>query len=149
MKITYAHTNLIAQDWKKLSNFYIEVFDCKPEPPERALAGIWLDELTGIESAHIKGIHLSLPGFEQPGPTLEIFQYNQTIEDSDKRINKEGFRHIAFSVDDVEACLDRLIKNGGTTVGQVVKGHVAGVGEIHVVYARDPEGNIIEIQKWG
>lgn len=148
MAIKYTHTNLVAKDWKKLSDFYIEVFDCKPKPPERDLAGNWLDELTGINSAQIRGIHLSLPGFEQNGPTLEIFQYNKTMEDGNKQINKEGFGHIAFSVDDVDACLQHLIKNGGTTVGQVVKGHVAGVGEIYLVYARDPEGNIIEIQKW-
>ncbi len=149
MTVKYTHTNLIAKDWKKLSDFYVNVFNCKPEPPERDLAGDWLDELTGIDAVHIRGIHLLLPGFDQNGPTLEIFQYNQTTEDGNKQINREGFGHIAFSVDDVEACLARLIKNGGTTVGQVVKGFVAGVGEIHVVYARDPESNIIEIQKWG
>jgi len=33
-------------------------------------------------------------------------------------------------------------------VGQLVDAAIPGVGKITVVYAKDPEGNIIEIQKW-
>lgn len=63
-------------------------------------------------------------------------------------ITSQGFGHIAFLVDDVEKCLLAIKENGGSAVGEVVKGDIAGVGKIHVVYAKDPEGNIIEIQKW-
>ena len=38
----YVHTNIIAQDWKFLSQFYIDVFGCKPVPPERRLSGEWI-----------------------------------------------------------------------------------------------------------
>lgn len=64
-------------------------------------------------------------------------------------INPFGFGHIAFAVDDVDACLAKLIEHGGSTVGETVRGTVDGVGAIHLVYAKDPEGNIIEIQTWG
>lgn len=148
MVVKYTHINLVAKDWKSLAQFYIDVFNCKPKPPERDLSGDWLDRVTGIESAHIRGVHLLLPGYEDDGPTLEIFQYNEYVEDNDKSVNKEGFAHIAFAVDDVEKYLAKLKENGGTTVGEVVKGHVDGGRTIHVVYGRDPEGNIIEIQKW-
>ena len=148
MEIKYTHTNLVAKDWKRLAKFYIDVFDCKPKPPERDLSGEWLERLTGIDSAHIRGIHLLLPGYENDGPTLEIFQYNDVIKDDSKSINREGFTHIAFAVDDVEKCLNKLKENGGTSVGEVVTGHVDGGRTIHVVYGKDPEGNIIEIQKW-
>lgn len=148
MEIKYTHTNLVAEDWKKLAKFYIDVFNCKPKPPERDLSGEWLDQLTGIDSVHIRGIHLLLPGYEDDGPTLEIFQYNYTIPDEGKSINREGFAHIAFAVEDVEKCLDKLKRNGGTAIGEVVTGHVDGGRTIQVVYGKDPEGNIVEIQKW-
>ncbi len=148
MDIRYTHTNLVAKDWKKLAKFYIDVFNCKPKPPERDLSGEWLDRLTGINSAHIRGIHLLLPGFEHEGPTLEIFQYNVSISDIGRKINREGFAHIAFAVDDVKKCLAKLKENGGTAVGEVVTSQMDGGRTINVVYARDPEGNIIEIQKW-
>lgn len=147
MEIKYVHTNIIAKDWKKLSDFYIEVFNCIPKPPERDLSGEWLDKLTNLKSSHIKGIHLLLPGFKENGPTLEIFQYD-TIIDNDKKINMEGYGHIAFAVSDVDECLKSVIRHGGSSAGETVNADIPNVGKLHVVYAEDPEGNIVEIQKW-
>ena len=59
-----------------------------------------------------------------------------------------GFGHIALSVDDVQERLQRLMRNGGSVIGELIDAEIEGVGEITVVYAADPEGNIIEIQKW-
>jgi catechol 2,3-dioxygenase-like lactoylglutathione lyase family enzyme len=148
MRVAFAHTNIVAAEWKRLADFYVEVFGCKPKPPERDLTGEWLDRLTAIDGVHIRGIHLSLPGFDSGGPTLEIFEYNTGDGDALKQINTPGYGHIAFAVDDVDACLRKLLDHGGTTVGEAVRGTVEGVGPIHLVYAKDPEGNIIEIQKW-
>ena len=146
--IRYVHTNIVAKDWRRLARFYMDVFGCKPKPPERNLEGSWLDALTGLESAHIQGIHLLLPMASENEATLEIFQYSSNIENPEKAINMEGFGHIAFAVEDVEKCLQEVLANGGSTVGSTVKENIPGVGELHVVYARDPEGNIVEIQKW-
>lgn len=148
MNVVYGHTNVISRDWKRLAQFYVDVFQCSPKPPERDLAGRWLDDLTAIDKVEIRGIHLTLPGFGPSGPTLEIFEYGANKTNRDKAINAEGFGHIAFAVDDVEECLRRVLERGGSVVGEVVHGDVAGVGPIHMVYARDPEGNIVEIQKW-
>ena len=41
-----------------------------------------------------------------------------------------------------------MSEKGGSCVGEVVNAVIDNVGRINVVYARDPEGNIIEIQKW-
>jgi lactoylglutathione lyase len=148
MKIRYAHTNLIAKNWERLAEFYIVVFGCKMKPPARDLSGEWVDQLTSIPSARIRGAHLSLPGYAEDGPTLEIFEYAENQANDNRSIHTEGFGHIAFSVEDVDECLKVLLEYGGSTVGNVVKGFVPGVGNIHLVYAKDPEGNIIEIQKW-
>tara|TARA_B100000614_G_scaffold222002_1_gene209528 strand:+ start:97 stop:546 length:450 start_codon:yes stop_codon:yes gene_type:complete len=148
MHVSFSHTNIVARDWRRLASFYIDVFGCRPKPPERDLSGAWLDRLTALEAATIRGIHLILPGFGDDGPTLEIFQYDEHVPHPDKSINTLGFGHIAFAVDDVDACLAAVIEHGGSTVGETVRGTVDGVGAIHLVYARDPEDNIIEIQTW-
>lgn len=146
--IKYVHTNLITNDWKKLSEFYIHVFECKPMYPERDLSGDWIDRLTTIQNARIQGLHLSLPGYEN-GPTLEIFEYMPEIEKTESAaINSKGFSHIAFLVDSVEDILKRLIEYGGKPLGEIVKRHYEGLGLLTVVYARDPDGNHIEIQNW-
>jgi lactoylglutathione lyase len=147
--VKFAHTNLVAKDWKLLAKFYIKVFGCKVKPPERNLKGYWLDSLTSIRNAHVRGIHLYLPGYGKSGPTLEIFQYSNKKGHRVPAANKPGFAHIAFSVKNVMQMLSKVERNGGSRVGNVVSAEIEGVGSINLVYARDPEGNIVELLKWG
>ena len=144
----YVHTNVVARDWRKLAGFYTLVFGCKRVPPGRNLAGDWLDGLTSLKNAHIRGMHLRLPGHGAAGPTLEIFEYSPKKAAGLPCINRPGFAHIAFSVPDVKQALRAVLRNGGSSVGSRVEAAIEGVGRIDVVYVRDPEGNIIELQKW-
>ncbi|MCZ4408525.1 VOC family protein [Cryomorphaceae bacterium 1068] len=146
--IRFAHTNIVSSDWKKLADFYIKTFGCKLVPPVRNQSGDWLDKGTGLRNAHIEGAHLRLPGHGENGPTLEIYQYQHMESQEFVSPNKRGFGHIAFEVSDVEMMLEKLIKNGGQTIGEIVKREVNGVGELTFVYARDSEGNSIELQQW-
>ena len=104
--------------------------------------------MTSLRNAHLRGVHLHLPGYRDDGPTLEIFSYDQLIERELPRANECGFAHIAFGVDDVDQALQAVIAAGGGVAGEIATAQVKGVGVIRVVYARDPEGNIVELQKW-
>lgn len=147
-EIKYAHTNIIASDWKKLAHFYIDVCDCEPVYPERDMSGLWIDQLTNTQGSRIQGIHLKLPGYEN-GPTLEIFSYQPgALRSEDSRINQIGFGHIAFRVDDVDAAIKKVIEHNGKMYGEVVEKEIENVGRLTVAYARDIEGNIIEFQHW-
>lgn len=147
--IRYAHTNIITDDWKRLADFYIAVFDCKPLYPERDLHGEWLDRATSIKNAHLRGIHLRMPGYDEDNlPTLEIFQYDNNENAQATLANRKGFGHIAFRVDDVSKMLDRMLQNGGSRVGELVETEVANVGKLTFVYAKDIDGNIVELQQW-
>jgi predicted enzyme related to lactoylglutathione lyase len=149
MGIKYVHTNIIARDWKLLVNFYIDIFECKIVPPERDLSGKWLDDLTGIASAVVRGAHLALPGYDDNGPTLEIFSYSSNNnQETTSKINQYGYTHLAFSVDDVESTVEQIIKNRGSLLGKIVKKKYETLGLLTAAYCRDPEGNIIEIQNW-
>lgn len=144
----YVHTNLVARDWKRLVRFYSEVFGCEPKGPKRDMSGAWLDSVTSLRNAHLTGLHLRLPGYGDDGPTLEIFSYDQLIESRSLAANQCGFAHIAFAVDDVDQALQAVIAAGGGAVGNIATTEVDDVGTLRVVYARDPEGNIVELQKW-
>jgi predicted enzyme related to lactoylglutathione lyase len=144
----YVHTNLIARDWKGLVRFYSEVFGCEPKPPDRDMSGAWLDKLTSLQNAHLSGVHLRLPGYGDDGSTLEIFSYDELVEPELPSANQCGFGHIAFAVDDVDEALQAVIAAGGSKVGNSVTTEVNRFGVLRVVYARDPEGNIVELQRW-
>ncbi|KPL77643.1 glyoxalase [Ornatilinea apprima] len=149
LECTYTHTNIVAKDWRKLAAFYQQVFNCQPVPPERDLQGEWLQRATGVEDAHLRGAHLRLPGCGENGPTLEIFQYNTLAAESPRAINQPGLAHLAFAVNDVRAARAEVLAHGGSDLGEVVTVQVPGKGEICFVYMRDPEGNILELQRWG
>jgi catechol 2,3-dioxygenase-like lactoylglutathione lyase family enzyme len=144
----FAHVNLVAQDWRRLAAFYEQVFGCTPVLPERDLSGQWLDDGTGISGAHIRGIHLRLPGYDQGGPTIEIFEYHPRGKRPATAPNRPGWGHIAFSVDDVPAAREAVVAAGGATVGDTSSVEIAGAGLITFAYVTDPEGNIIELQRW-
>jgi catechol 2,3-dioxygenase-like lactoylglutathione lyase family enzyme len=144
----YAHTNIAARDWKKLSDFYINVFGCTVKPPERKLSGDWLDQATGLSEAELEGVHLLLPGYGDNGPTLEIFSYKERYDRGPVMANYTGFTHIAFEVEDVEQIFSDALRCGATQLGEVTEKIIDGIGMLKFVYLRDPEGNIIEIQSW-
>ncbi len=144
----YVHTNLIAPNLDKLVTFYQHVFGCSPATAEQDLAGQWLEAITGVSGAEIRVIHLRLPGYGDKGPTLEVIQYNQQKQRQATAANRPGFGHIAFAVDDVDAAQDAVIAAGGGRVGDIVSVDIPGRGKLTEAYVTDPEGNIIELQKW-
>ncbi len=152
MNARYVHTNIIAKDWRVLTNFYCTVFGCVPVPPERDYKNEALDKLTGIKNAHQFGMHLRLPGYDNvnhkdDGPTLEIFSFDEMPEHV-RGIHHIGYGHIAFAVENVEAALQEVLANGGGKIGEIVSMTNAVGATVMVCYATDPEGNAIELQRW-
>ena len=148
MRAKYVHTNLIADDWRRLARFYEEVFGCEPLLPERDYSGANLEAAVGIAGASLRGMHLRLPGYGDDGPTIEIFQYGANIDREQPAINRPGFAHIAFSVDDVAAARDEVLAAGGMPFGELTEFETSDGRRVTMIYLADPEGNIIELQSW-
>lgn len=148
MKARYVHTNLIAKDWRKLADFYQQLFGCTPVPPERDLSGAAMEAGTGIQGVHVRGMHLRLPGYGEDGPTLEIFSYEPMAKKPNPVVNHPGFGHLAFSVDNVETAQKSVLEDGGKAVGEIVTVQIATGAKVTWCYVTDPEGNIIELQSW-
>jgi len=144
----YVHTNIVADDWRALADFYQRIFGCIPVPPERDLQGEKVEAGTGVPGAHMRGAHLRLPGYGENGPTLEIFNYNILEARGKTAVNRPGFGHIAFSVDNVEAARKAFLAAGGGSVGEVVTLEVATGATVTWCYVTDPESNIVELQSW-
>ena len=117
-------------------------------PTTHIIRGEKLEAGSGILGAHLRGVHLRLPGYGDNGPTLEIFNYNIPESRGKTAVNRPGFGHIAFSVDDVIAAQKSVLQAGGKTVGEIVTLQVATGAKVTWCYVTDPEGNIIELQSW-
>jgi len=148
MQAKYVHTNLVAQNWRKLAEFYTNVFGCVLVPPERDFQGNELDAGTGLKGAHLTGAHLRLPGYGETGPTIEIFNYNQLEPRPKTAVNRPGFGHIAFEVDNIEAARREVEASGGSRIGEIVTLTTKIGTKVTWCYMADPEGNALELQSW-
>jgi predicted enzyme related to lactoylglutathione lyase len=144
----YVHTNLVAQDWRQLAAFYEQVFGCIPVPPERHYEGSALERGTAVPGARLDGAHVRLPGHSENGPTLEIFAYSAPLDRLPVAMNRPGFGHIAFEVDDVRAARARVLAEGGAAIGEIVTLSTVPGTSVTWCYVTDPEGNPIELQSW-
>lgn len=148
MGMRYSHTNLNAKDWKKLRDFYVDVFEGKVVPPERDLGGPWFEKASGMKGARVRGCHVALPGYEEGGPVLEIFSHD-IQEGEPGAFNHTGFGHLGILVDDVKKTYENLLAHGGSSDGQIVSHYYENKGQtLTMIYAKDPEGNLIEIMRW-
>ena len=150
MGTRYTHTNINAYDWRKLSQFYKDVFGCYTVGPMRDLKGDWFERCTGVKGAAVMGEHIALPGYpEDIAPTFEIFTYTVPEGEKTADINSYGFAHVCFMVDDVEATFEKFKAHGGSSYGELVKSYYPSLDKtITIVYAKDPEGNAVEIMNW-
>ena len=138
----------MARDWRALSTFYQEVFECVPIGVERDYVGETVNRVTGMSRVRVSGQHLRLPGHGDAGPTLEIFQYEPAGTRPNLTVQGPGFAHLAFEVDDLATKREEIIKRGGRDVGEVVTLPIEGEGSLTLLYLEDPEGNVLELQQW-
>lgn len=150
MNIKYRHTSINSLDWRKLSAFYQRVFHCVPMKPGRKLYGEWFDKLTGLNGAYAEGEHLLLPGHEEDNPCLEIFTYKEQLHKEAKAINcLIGYAHLCFEVENVEETYEILVQEGGSANGTIVTKFYPELNKTaKLIYAKDPEGNNVEILCW-
>jgi predicted enzyme related to lactoylglutathione lyase len=148
MKIKYVHTNIVAKNWEMLADFYIKVFNCKIVPPIRHYKGKDLDSAVKINNVKLSGVHLGLPGYNKSGPTLEIYSYYPSQSKQNRNVNTPGITHIAFEVSDVDKAYKKVIDHGGKKVGKIITLKRSDGKKVTWCYVKDPEGNMIELQKW-
>jgi catechol 2,3-dioxygenase-like lactoylglutathione lyase family enzyme len=144
----FTHANIVAGDPDRLAAFYVKVFGCTQSGPRRHLEGEGLERGMGLPGAVVDGVHLLLPGHGENGPTLEIFKLPDLDPTTDQGTSRPGLMHLAFAVENIEATLSELLAAGGQMLGEIAQARVEGVGSADFVYARDPDGNIIELQAW-
>lgn len=139
-----SHISVTARDAKALAEFYKSALELTERRPAKRLTGEVISRGNGLPGLGITSIWLDFPSEEKP--FLEIMEYSETAARGPKAVNAPGFAHIALEVADLTATLDRLLQFGGTMQGEVVN---LGTPErpCLCVYARDPEGNLLELEQ--
>lgn len=140
----FHHVSLTAKDANALSDFYMSVFGCVDRRPARRLSDPWVSKGNGVPGSNILSRWLTFPNMS--GPFLEILEYEVFVDAKPQPPNTRGCGHIAFVVDDLYATVANVLTHGGSKQGDIVDIGTEGK-PILVVYMRDPEGNILELEQ--
>ena len=109
---------------------------------DREVEGGYVEEITGIEGAHVRLAHLS--GY---GHNLELLEYRSPPSGTDGPLpsNDLGASHVAFAVDDIEATKAELEAKGIEFYGRVNTVDDGVLAGWRWVYFEDPDGYPLEL----
>lgn len=141
--IWIAHVAFVSPDIKRLNDFYSQVVMGMAESPEiKRIKGIPnLDVVGNIDNGDIYGTWIPTPNI-----LIEIWQYvNPKTPDEpvNGSLEKLGYTHICFEVDDMMAEYERLSQLGVEFVSEPQQTETDVV-----VFGRDPDGNLFELLQY-
>ena len=103
--------------------------------------GEWVDRVVALEGVRSELVFMETP---DRNSRLELVKFHAPSDDRGappEAANRPGIRHLAFTVDDLEAVLDRLRSKGLDMVGEVQDYEDI----FRLCYVRGPEGIIVEL----
>jgi catechol 2,3-dioxygenase-like lactoylglutathione lyase family enzyme len=142
------HVNIVVAELEPMVEFYSAVLGLT-ETKRVTITGDWVAAVVGLEHVNADVVYLELP----TGPRIELIRYNTPNLDRPPNIDKPhapGLRHLAFTVDDIDAFVSRLRDRGVrffSDVQAVPTTQVTYANDVRkrLVYFQDPEGNLLEL----
>jgi lactoylglutathione lyase len=139
MILNTRHVGIVVQDMEKCLHFWKDIIGL-----EVAIdfweTGEFIDTVQ-----HLSGVNLHMIKLRAPdGSMIELLkdEAHPTPPPERNQLCDRGIRHIAFSVAHVEAAWQRLHAYGCEVLSQPV---TSPDGKARLFFARDPEGNLMEI----
>ena len=139
------HVNIVVSDIEGAVAFYCAVFGLR-RGFGTTLEGAWIERVTGIAGAKARCIFL-----ESEGETrVELLQYvapTGIAVEANALPNTLGLRHVAFTVEDLDAVVERLISMGIQLVSEPVEVPfaVGSLGRKRLCYFHDEDGVLLEV----
>lgn len=137
------HTGITVSNLERSLAFWRDVlgFELSHRPHQ---TGKLASEITGVPGAEI-----SIAVLKAPGHKIELLEY---LAPSDKkRVDLRpcdvGSMHVALTVDDLDAVLERIAASGWKAAGEPQTLQAGPNAGRRVVYVRDPDGTIIEFMQ--
>jgi catechol 2,3-dioxygenase-like lactoylglutathione lyase family enzyme len=133
------HVGIIVKDLAAAKAFFLD-FGLELQG-EGELEGEWLDKIVGLNNVKDAYAMLRTPDGEA---NIELIQfYRPSVESTVRQplANTPGIRHIAFVVEDIEAHVTRLKKQGIEVFSEVQHYEES----YKLCYVRGPEGIILEL----
>lgn len=137
------HINIVVSNLDAATKFFLDLGFEKTTASR--LGGQQMSTVTGLADIKARYIALSLPGADTH---LELIQYFSPPGGKDSELqkaNRIGLRHLAFSVDDIEAVVQMLKAKGVEFVSDIQTWEKTGK---KLVYFYGPEGILLELAQY-
>lgn len=138
------HVGVVVDDLAAATAFFLALgLELEGTTP---VEGRWVDRIVGLDSVRADIAMLRTPDGHGH---LELTKYHAPPTPAGHRnepANAHGLRHIAFTVDDIDAAVAGLRSRGADLVGEIQQYETS----YRLCYVRGPEGIIVELaQKLG
>ena len=140
----YHHTVLLVRDFTRSIAFYRDVLGFEVIAADEDRRGPFLDQMFGVD-----GVVIKLGLVQAGGEIIEIIEPVAPAEivDFDGSDRRYGIARVGWEVDEIEEMVADLKAKGVEFISDIVDmtvGHYAG-GK--VVFFRDPDGILLELQQ--
>ncbi len=139
----FDHVTIVVRDVEQAKKFFgLLGFE---EEISVVISGDRFSSYMGVEGIEAEHVTLALAG---ASPRMEVqllkYRHPEPIPDPDiAKLNKLGFNHVCFAVDDVEAEVRKLTANGVETRNEIMDFH-----NRKLVFISGPEGITVELSEW-
>lgn len=134
------HVSISTRDMDRIVAFYGDLLGC-PVVIDTTIAGEPdFDTVVGLSGSRARAVFL-----QAGNAFIEFWEYASPAGKgpiADRPVNDAGVTHICFDVEDARAFHARLSKAGVPFVSEPTD-----LGSVITCYARDPDGNIVEIRQ--
>jgi catechol 2,3-dioxygenase-like lactoylglutathione lyase family enzyme len=139
----FDHVTLVVRDVEKAKMFFAILGFV--EQQSVLISGAQFSHYMGIADIEAEHVTLTLP---HASPRLEVqflrYRHPDAIQDRDVgRLNRLGFNHVCFAVDDIEAEVRRLTARGIEMRNEIMQFH-----NRKLVFITGPEGITLELAQW-
>ena len=135
----FVHVGLVVEDLDETVRFLALLgFECG-EPG--VYSGEWIDRIIALENVTVEVVMARAPDGSDMFEVVRFHSPSAGAADPAPAANRPGLRHIAFTVDDVHAVVDRVREAGWDTIGEIVDYE----NTFLLCYICGPEGLIVEL----
>jgi catechol 2,3-dioxygenase-like lactoylglutathione lyase family enzyme len=139
------HVAISTPDLDRLAAFYTDVIGF-----EEVMSTSWrdrpiIDRMIGLTGSAARQVML-----RAGNAYLELFEYESPVPkpaEPGRPPSDHGYTHFCLDVTDIDAEYERLSQNGMTFHSPPPTAEEIGSDRIRAIYARDPDGNIVELQE--
>jgi predicted enzyme related to lactoylglutathione lyase len=139
MIVNVRHTGIVVTDLPRAVSFYSELGFI--EFSRDIESGEFIEQVTGMKDARLEWVKLKA----KDGYLLELLQYHSHPGSSSLDValaNQLGCSHLAYTVEDIDAACQQILRAGGSLVNPPA---ISANGKVKVAYCHDPEGVLMEI----